>query len=160
MIKNILVDKVPDIRYELRQINAGGCLLFAMTLKRALAKRGIKGKLKLVNRGYSRGDVKQFIRLTECRGINSAFQKAIRRKEMLPRYRRSYPLGHVALEVDGILYDSTGICKPSAISNAITEKTAEILIGADVWNHTFKTLNSSNHDIVGTMEDFLERVLS
>lgn len=153
---NILKNKVPDIQEELSAINCGGCLLFGFALKKELAKHGVKSDLVLVNVGnYSTKTVEQFIGVTGCKGINSAFQKSVKHHEVIRRLQPYYCFGHVAVRVGGLLFDSTGLTKFKAISKPLTDKTCEVLIGADAWNHNFKLINSYNHDIIGTIEEFL-----
>ena len=150
---NILENGMTNIDVVFTATNCGGCGFVAQAMYTVLAKLNVDVKVVLVtdnstmfiNSHY----VNKCIAEQEATDINDYFDK------ILPRWNRINspdPLNrHLAVEVDGKLYDSTGKFVGSVISEALTLATLAKLIAADCWNDHFKGCNGHIDDIPAEM---------
>ncbi len=160
-INELLANVLPEINKELRNINAGGCLMFGYALKLELAKHGIESDMVLVDYGYSDLDEILFLNVTHQDNISDALEASFENNTIAERFRPYYCFGHVACRVRGELFDSTGSISDhlEAISDPIRPRVCEELLHMDVWNHMFKVSNPNNHHIQTTINKFLSKVL-
>ena len=158
-LHTILIKAVPRISDKLTHINWGGCGLFAHQLSKTLASKGIPSDIVLVRWSwYTAGDIKDMLRRHNTDDINAVY------REHFSHGKSGFDacIGHIAVRVDGKLYDSEGV-HPNfqAISDAIEPDVMELLIKNGSWNPEFLGDNSCTQaQAVDTMATFLGGVLS
>jgi len=154
-VHSILNNKVSAINNKLNNISSGGCGLFALEMYKALKNIGVNCSVVLVNASNSIEQVDTLIEGTGKRGINSAYQYLFKDPDC-----RNMLNGHICVKFEGKLYDNEGQYHGQAISKHITIKTMEKFLTMDCWNSTFKDDNEHNDNIIGTIEDFFEKLFN
>lgn len=153
-VKSILENGMTNIDVVFSRPNSGGCGYIAQAMANVLTKLNVDVKVVLVcTPGFnsiSRKYVDRMIERHDASDINDLYAK------ILPKYKRFGdidPLNrHLAVEVAGQLYDSTGALNNGwAISEALTMETLAALIAAPCWNDVFKYANDDIADIPAEM---------
>ena len=162
-LHTLLSKELPAINDKLKAINSGGCGWFALVLHRELKRQCIPSQIVLVSQGYDERCVERLINRFAAKGINGAYQKMF--KGVHPKFdtvRGDALNGHIAVQIRGVLYDASGtMLNDRAISKHLTTKTMEQFLRIDsCWNYTFRRMNHSNKDIIGTLEKFFSNMFA
>lgn len=158
ILHTILARKLTGINVELNSINCGGCGHYAYELNQALAEHDVDSSIVLVAfHHFDVDDVDELINDVEgAFDINSAYRIRFANGTTNGAYV-SPCLGHICLNVEGILYDSKGIWHGRAISERIEpDAMALVLAHAPTWNQTFEY---SNENAVPTMKAYIHQAL-
>ena len=151
-VTNILENGMTNINIVFSCPNHGGCGLIAQAMATVLTKLNVDVKVVLVGIGHgsiSKRYVDRMIEKQDASDINDYFDK------ILPKYNQSGnidPLNrHLAIEVNGQLYDSEGVFDGYAVSEGLTTETLAKLIAAPCWNSRFMCFNDHIDDIPAEM---------
>ncbi len=150
---NILEKGMTNIDVVFVFTNYGGCGVVAQAMHTVLAKLNVDVKVVLVTDNdqmcISRRSVNASIARLNATDINDYYDKIL--PNFNPRVSPDPLNHHIAVEVDGKLYDSRGKFKGVAVSDEITPATLAKLLAADCWNDHFRMSNSNIADIPAEM---------
>lgn len=144
-ILDVLTQDIPC--HSLREVNAGGCGLFAQALRQEILNSGDWATVHCVNHGYSSVFVRRFIDKWG-QDINSALINSVDLGD------RNQPHGHIVVMYEGHLYDSSGCVSGrfSTITDDISIEALGVLIDRGPWNTTFKMCNRELPNVTATLQ--------
>ncbi len=171
-IVKFLAAHLAAVNFKIRNINSGGCLIFAHALKEQLAALGIDSTIHVVQSAhrsffsppYSRRYIDQVIELMKVKDVNEAFYEIATCKDIIHNepLQAMWAFPHCAVKVNGVLFDSCGVVDESrCISHRLDDRTVKALLELkDLWNDTFKDSNPFIKDHAKAIDSAIFDILS
>ncbi len=171
-IVKFLATHLTEVNDKIRNINAGGCLIFAHALKEQLAALGIDSTIHVVQSKYSspfcpnfsRLYIDQVIEIMKVKDVNEAFYQIATCKDIIHNepLQAMWAFPHCAVKVNGVLFDSRGVVDESrCISHRLDDRTVKALLDLkDLWNGTFKDSNPFIKDHAKAIDSAIMDILA
>lgn len=148
MLNNILACEVPNINQHIKDIDWGGCGLFALLLYREIKHIAPQAKIKILGHGSPQS--REFISDAINNGDNF-----------------DIPMSHIVVEVESMYYDNlgehshadynsdlTGVIETGEVSEDDLQSYVEM---DNCWNERF-IMSNKNNDVVNHLEGYVKRL--
>ena len=157
-IIKLLESHLQEVNYKIRNINGGGCLIFANALKEQLKTLDIDSTIHVVqvkypsrfHPNYTKKYIDQVIDVMKVKDVNEAFYQIATCKDISDNepLQVMWAFPHCAVKVNGVLFDSCGIVEEHrCISHRLDDRTVKALLELkDLWNDYFKDSNPQIKD--------------
>ena len=123
-----------------KEVNSGGCGVFAVAINNTLAAYGINSSIVLVDQRCSESDVDDMIINMGADNINHAYTLMLD-EEGKPKFDTC--CSHICVELDGVLYDGEGIYNGCSISDPVhVNVMSRMNRNVNYWNSTFELRNN------------------